>query len=43
MYYCHNRFYNPKWRRWLTPDSPNYLNIDTPSGMNLLYIVIIIL
>ena len=35
MYYCHNRFYNPKWRRWLTPDSPNYLNIDTPSGMNL--------
>ena len=35
MYYCHNRFYNPKWRRWLTPDSPNYLNIDTPAGMNL--------
>ena len=35
MYYCHNRFYNPKWRRWLTPDSPNYLYIDTPSGMNL--------
>ena len=35
MYYCHNRFYNPKWRRWLTPDSLNYLNIDTPAGMNL--------
>ena len=35
MYYCHTRFYNPLWRRWLTPDNPCYLNQEIISGMNL--------
>ena len=35
MYYCHTRFYNPLWRRWLTPDTPYYLNQESITGMNL--------
>ena len=25
MYYCNSRYYVPEWCRWLTADSPSYL------------------
>ncbi len=35
MYYCHTRYYVPEWCRWLTPDSLEYLNIESVQGLNL--------
>ena len=35
MYYCKSRFYNPEWRRWLTPDSFSYLNTNDVGCINL--------
>ena len=35
MYYCNTRYYVPEWCRWLTPDSPSYLQPETIDGMNL--------
>ena len=33
-YLCGTRYYVPEWRRWLTPDSFEYLNTDCPNGLN---------
>ena len=35
MYYCLTRYYNPQWRRWISPDSTNYLDPESLSGLNL--------
>ncbi len=34
MYYCNARYYIPEWGRWLTPDSPDYLQFDQITGFN---------
>ena len=35
-FYCLGaRFYNPKWRRFISPDSTEYLNPETQNGLNL--------
>lgn len=35
MYYCNSRYYVPEWCRWLTPDSPSFLQPESLNGMNL--------
>ncbi len=35
MYYCKARYYVPRWRRWLTPDNPKYLDMRNVNDMNL--------
>ncbi len=35
MYYCQTRYYVPQWSRWLSADSPKYLDVDSPEGINL--------
>ncbi len=35
LYYLNARYYNPKWRRFISPDSASYLDPDTPNGLNL--------
>ncbi len=35
MYYCQTRYYVPQWCRWLSADSPKYLDVDSPEGINL--------
>ena len=35
LYLLDARFYNPKWRRFISPDDTAYLDPDTPSGLNL--------
>ena len=35
MYYCNSRYYVPEWCRWLTPDSPRFLQPVSFNGMNL--------
>ena len=35
MYFLNARYYNPGWRRFISPDSCDYLDPDTPNGLNL--------
>ena len=35
MYYCHTRYYMPRWCRWLIADNINYLEPENINGMNL--------
>ena len=35
LYYLNARYYNPQWRRFISPDSPDYLDPETPNGLNL--------
>ncbi len=35
MYYCKNRYYNPVLRRFISPDSIEYLDPNNINGMNL--------
>lgn len=35
LYYLNARYYNPQWRRFISPDSTSYLNPATPNGLNL--------
>ena len=35
LYYLNARYYNPAWRRFISPDSTEYLDTDTPNGLNL--------
>lgn len=35
FYYCHTRYYVPRWTRWLSGDDVNYLDPATPAGLNL--------
>ena len=35
LYLLDARFYNPKWRRFISPDDTAYLDPDTPNGLNL--------
>ena len=35
LYYLNARYYNPEWRRFISPDSTEYIDPDTPNGLNL--------
>ena len=35
MYYLNSRYYNPQWRRFISPDDSSYLDPETPNGLNL--------
>ena len=35
FYFLNARYYNPTWRRFISPDDTAYLDPDTPSGLNL--------
>ncbi len=35
FYFLNARYYNPAWRRFISPDDTAYLDPDTPSGLNL--------
>ena len=35
LYYLNARYYNPEWRRFISPDDTAYLDPDTPNGLNL--------
>lgn len=35
LYFLNARYYNPAWRRFISPDDTAYLDLDTPSGLNL--------
>jgi len=35
LYYCISRFYNPKWCRWLSGDSLEYLDPEKTHGLNI--------
>ena len=35
LYFLNARYYNPAWRRFISPDDTAYLNPDTPNGLNL--------
>ena len=35
LYYLNARYYNPDWRRFISPDSCDYLDPETPNGLNL--------
>ncbi len=35
FYFLNARYYNPAWRRFISPDNTAYLDPDTPSGLNL--------
>ena len=35
LYYLNARYYNPQWRRFISPDDTAYLNPETPNGLNL--------
>ncbi len=35
LYYLNARYYSPKWRRFLSPDSTEYLAPETVNGLNL--------
>lgn len=35
LYYLNARYYNPQWRRFISPDSATYLDPDNPTGLNL--------
>ena len=35
LYYLNARYYNPEWRRFISPDSTEYIDTETPNGLNL--------
>ena len=35
LYYLNARYYNPEWRRFISPDNTYYLDPETPNGLNL--------
>ena len=35
LYYLNSRYYNPQWRRFISPDDTSYLDPETPNGLNL--------
>ena len=35
LYYLNSRYYNPQWRRFISPDSTEYIDPETPNGLNL--------
>ena len=35
LYYLTARYYNPQWRRFISPDSPDYLDPESVNGLNL--------
>ena len=35
LYFLNARYYNPQWRRFISPDDTSYLDPGTPSGLNL--------
>lgn len=35
MYYLNARYYNPQWRRFISPDSTEYIDSENPNGLNL--------
>ena len=35
LYYLNARYYNPEWRRFISPDDTSYLDPETPNGLNL--------
>ena len=35
LYYLNARYYNPEWRRFISPDDTEYLNPEAPNGLNL--------
>lgn len=35
LYYLNSRYYNPEWRRFLSPDDTAYLDTESVNGLNL--------
>ena len=35
LYYLNARYYNPEWRRFISPDSTEYLDPESVNGLNL--------
>ena len=35
LYFLNARYYNPQWRRFISPDDTIYLDPETPNGLNL--------
>ena len=35
LYYLNARYYSPEWRRFISPDAAEYLDPETPNGLNL--------
>ena len=35
LYFLNARYYNPQWRRFISPDSTEYIDPETPNGLNL--------
>ena len=35
LYYLNARYYNPQWRRFISPDDTSYLDPENPNGLNL--------
>ena len=35
LYYLNSRYYNPEWRRFLSPDDSAYLDTESVNGLNL--------
>ena len=35
LYYLNSRYYNPEWRRFISPDSTEYIDSENPNGLNL--------
>ena len=35
LYYLNARYYNPEWRRFISPDDTAYIDAETPNGLNL--------
>ena len=35
LYYLNARYYNPQWRRFISPDDTGYLDPESPNGLNL--------
>ena len=35
FYFLNARYYNPQWRKFISPDDTAYLDPDTPNGLNL--------
>ena len=33
--YLNSRYYNPEWRRFISPDDTAYIDPETPNGLNL--------
>ena len=35
LYYLNARYYSPEWRRFISPDATEYIDPETPNGLNL--------